>query len=64
MTKPTPRMDGTEAEQLQWRVEALREAITEALSTDDAVAMKAILENGLGVDNENAKIAALNNIKF
>jgi hypothetical protein len=51
----TPRMDGTEAERLQWRVEALRETINDALTTADIQAIKAILNNGIGVDNENAK---------
>jgi hypothetical protein len=48
-------MDGTEVEQLQWRVLALREAMQEALSGETTEVMTVILRNGLLVDDGNAE---------
>lgn len=52
---PEARMDGTPAEQLLWRVSALREAMQDALTMDHAGTMQQVIRNALGVDDYNAE---------
>lgn len=52
--KMEPRMDGTELEQIHWRVLALREALTD-ITTTDGVARQ-IARNALLVDDGNREV--------
>lgn len=52
-----PRMDGTAMQQALWRIEALREAITDIASGSDGW-QKSIARNALIVDDGNAALSA------
>jgi hypothetical protein len=48
------RMDGTPEQQLLWRVNALREALSDLMSMDGVA--RQIARNALDVDDHNAKV--------